>query len=108
MIIFLLRFLETLPAILILSPILLPILSPLGIDQVHFGIIICFNLIIGIITPPMGIGLFVAAKVAETTPEEVFRATIPFFVPLLIGLGIITAFPVLTLWLPDLVFGQRP
>ena len=62
-------FLETLPAILILSPILLPILAPFGIDQVHFGVIICFNLIIGIITPPMGIGLFVAARVADTTPE---------------------------------------
>ena len=101
-------FLETLPAILILSPILLPILAPLGIDQVHFGIIICFNLIIGIITPPMGIGLFVAARVAGTTPELVFRATIPFLVPLLLGLATITAFPVLTLWLPDLVFGHRP
>ena len=101
-------FLETLPAILILSPILLPILAPFGIDQVHFGIIICFNLIIGIITPPMGIGLFVAARVAETTPELVFRATVPFLVPLLLGLATITAFPVLTLWLPDLVFGQRP
>jgi len=101
-------FLETLPAILILSPILLPILAPLGIDPVHFGIIVCFNLIIGIITPPMGIGLFVAAKVAETTPEQVFKATIPFFVPLLIGLVTITSFPVLTLWLPDLVFGPRP
>ena len=101
-------FLETLPAILILSPILLPILGPLGIDQVHFGIIICFNLIIGIITPPMGIGLFVAARIAETTPELVFRATVPFLVPLLLGLATITAFPVLTLWLPDLVFGHRP
>ena len=88
--------------------ILLPILAPLGIDQVHFGIIICFNLIIGIITPPMGIGLFVAARVAETTPELVFRATVPFLVPLLLGLATITAFPVLTLWLPDLVFGHRP
>ncbi|GIT57820.1 MAG: ABC transporter permease [Candidatus Neomarinimicrobiota bacterium] len=69
-------FLETLPAILILSPILLPILAPFGIDQVHFGVIICFNLIIGIITPPMGIGLFVAARVADTTPELVLKGTI--------------------------------
>ena len=101
-------FLETLPAILILSPILLPILAPFGIDQVHFGIIICFNLIIGIITPPMGIGLFVAARVADTTPELVLKATIPFLIPLLFGLAVVTAFPILTLWLPDLVFGPRP
>ena len=90
-------FLETLPAILILSPILLPILAPFGIDQVHFGVIICFNLIIGIITPPMGIGLFVAARVADTTPELVLKATIPFLIPLLFGLAIVTAFPILTL-----------
>ena len=101
-------FLETLPAILILSPILLPILAPFGIDQVHFGVIICFNLIIGIITPPMGIGLFVAARVADTTPELVLKATIPFLIPLLFGLAVVTAFPILTLWLPDLVFGPRP
>lgn len=101
-------FLETLPAILILSPILLPILAPFGIDQVHFGVIICFNLIIGIITPPMGIGLFVAARVADTTPELVLKATMPFLIPLLFGLAIVTAFPILTLWLPDLVFGPRP
>ena len=101
-------FLETLPAILILSPILLPILAPFGIDQVHFGVIICFNLIIGIITPPMGIGLFVAARVADTTPELVLKATMPFLIPLLFGLAVVTAFPTLTLWLPDLVFGPRP
>ena len=101
-------FLEPLPAILILSPILLPILAPFGIDQVHFGVIICFNLIIGIITPPMGIGLFVAARVADTTPELVLKATMPFLIPLLFGLAIVTAFPILTLWLPDLVFGPRP
>ena len=101
-------FLETLPAILILSPILLPILAPFGIDQVHFGVIICFNLIIGIITPPMGIGLFVAARVANTSPELVLKATMPFLIPLLFGLAVVTAFPTLTLWLPDLVFGPRP
>jgi len=101
-------FLETLPAILILSPILLPILAPFGIDQVHFGVIICFNLIIGIITPPMGIGLFVAARVADTSPELVLKATMPFLIPLLFGLAVVTAFPTLTLWLPDLVFGPRP
>ncbi len=100
-------FLETLPAILILSPILLPVVQSFNIDPVHFGIVICFNLIIGIITPPMGIGLFVAARVAGTTPERVLRATLPFFFPLIISLVIISVFPMLTLWLPNLVFGPR-
>ena len=100
-------FLETLPALLILSPILLPVVQGFNIDPVHFGIVICFNLIIGIITPPMGIGLFVAARVAETTPERVLKATLPFFIPLLASLVIISMFPMLTLWLPNLVFGPR-
>ena len=101
-------FLETLPALLIMSSILLPVVQVLGVDLVHFGIIMCFNLIIGIITPPMGIGLFVAARVAQVSPEQVLRATLPFMVPLLLGLLVITFFPQLTLWLPDLVFGKLP
>ena len=98
-------FLETLPALLIMSSILLPVTQALGVDPVHFGIIICFNLILGIITPPMGIGLFVAARVARVAPEQVLRAILPFLVPLVAGLLVITAFPQLTLWLPNLVFG---
>jgi len=101
-------FLETLPALLIMSSILLPVVKVLGVDTVHFGIIMCFNLIIGIITPPMGIGLFVAARVARIAPELVLRAVLPFMVPLLVGLLVITAFPQITLWLPDLVFGKLP
>jgi tripartite ATP-independent transporter DctM subunit len=97
-------FIETVPALLILSSILLPVVKGLGVDPVHFGIIICYNLIIGIITPPMGIGLFVAARVAGITPEAVLRASWPFFVPLLTSLAVITAFPALSLWLPTTVY----
>jgi TRAP-type C4-dicarboxylate transport system permease large subunit len=56
----------------------------------------------------MGIGLFVAARVARISPEQVLRSVLPFMVPLLIGLLVITAFPQLTLWLPNLVFGKLP
>ena len=101
-------FLETLPALLILSPILLPVVKAFGIDPVHFGVIICFNLIIGIITPPMGIGIFVAARVARLTPEQVLRKIMPFFIPLLVGLLLISLLPNLTLWLPNKVFGVSP
>ncbi|MBL8700656.1 MAG: TRAP transporter large permease, partial [Alphaproteobacteria bacterium] len=97
-------FIETVPALLILSSILLPVVKQLGIDPVHFGIIICYNLILGIITPPMGIGLFVAARVAGITPEAVLKASWPFFVPLLASLAIISAFPALSLWLPTAVY----
>jgi tripartite ATP-independent transporter DctM subunit len=97
-------FLETVPALLILSPILLPVVTGLGIDPVHFGVIICYNLILGIIHPPLGIGLFVAARVARITPEQVLRATWPFFIPLFGGLIIISAMPQLSLWLPNTVY----
>jgi tripartite ATP-independent transporter DctM subunit len=98
-------FLETVPALLILSPILLPIVKGLGIDPVHFGVVICYNLILGIIHPPMGIGLFVAARIARITPERVLSATWPFFIPLIGSLIIISAVPALSLWLPNTVYG---
>jgi tripartite ATP-independent transporter DctM subunit len=97
-------FLETVPALLILSPILLPVVKGLGIDPVHFGVIISYNLILGIIHPPLGIGLFVAARVARVTPEQVLSATWPFFIPLFGGLIIVSAVPQLSLWLPNLIY----
>jgi tripartite ATP-independent transporter DctM subunit len=99
-------FVEALATLLILSPILLPVVAGYGIDPVHFGLIICFNLLLAMITPPMGIGLFVAASVAGTTPERVLVAILPFFIPLLIGLVLICVVPELTLWLPNLVFDR--
>lgn len=98
-------FLETAPAILILAPILLPYAIELGIDPIHFGVILCFNLTLGIITPPVGVGLFVAARVSRSTPEVVLRGVLPFMVPLLAGLLAISYLPMMSLWLPNLVFG---
>jgi tripartite ATP-independent transporter DctM subunit len=98
-------FLETTPAILILSPILLPVAVSMGIDPVHFGVVLCFNLVLGIITPPMGIGLFVTARIANMTPEEVLRGTLPFLIPLFGSLLIISFVPQLSTWLPNLVLG---
>lgn len=99
---------EGLPALLITASILYPVVTEVGIDPIHFGVVICFNLVLGIITPPMGIGLFVAARVAGIPVETVLRATLPFLVPLLISLVVITAVPELSLWLPNLVFGPSP
>ena len=90
--------------LVILSSILLPVVEALGVDPVHFGVIICYNLILGIITPPMGIGLFVAARVANITPEAVLKASWPFFIPLLAALVLISAVPALSLWLPTTVY----
>ena len=96
---------DNMPALIICSTMLLPVVKSAGVDPVHFGVIICFNLIIGIITPPMGIGLYIAARVSGISVERVIRAVLPFLIPLLVSLLVISAWPDLSLWLPDLVFG---
>jgi C4-dicarboxylate transporter DctM subunit len=100
--------LEGLPALLITASILYPVVTSIGIDPIHFGVVICFNLILGIITPPMGIGLFVAARIANIPVDDVLRWSMPLLIPLLVSLMLVTVFPQLSLWLPDLVFGPRP
>jgi len=99
-------FLEGPVAILIMAPILLQVVSEFGMGPVQFGVMLSFNLLIGMITPPMGIGLFVAGKVAGISSEAVLKASWPFFIPLLTGLAIISYVPWVTEWLPHLVFGR--
>lgn len=99
-------FLEGPVAILIIAPILLHVVAEYGMGPVQFGVMLSFNLLIGMITPPMGIGLFVAGKVAGISPEAVVRASWPFFLPLLAGLAIISYVPWVTEWLPALVFAR--
>lgn len=98
--------LETTPALLITAPILMPVAAAYGVDPVHFGVIICLNLIIGIVHPPMGIGLFVMSSVTRVRMEAMTRAVLPFLLPLLLSLLVITYVPQVSLWLPDLVFGR--
>src|SRR5690606_24436616 len=99
-------FLEGPVAILIMAPILLEIVAEYGMGPVQFGVMISFNLLIGMITPPVGIGLFVAARVANTSTEAVLKASWHFFIPLLAGLAMISYVPWVTEWLPKLVFGR--
>lgn len=99
-------FLEGPVAILIIAPILLHVVAEYGMGPVQFGVMLSFNLLIGMITPPMGIGLFVAGKVAGISPEAVMRASWPFFLPLFAGLAVISYVPWVTEWLPALVFGR--
>jgi C4-dicarboxylate transporter, DctM subunit len=99
--------LETLPALLICTPVLLPVAQLVGIDPIHFGVILCFNLIVGMITPPMGIGLYVMVAVAKLRFEEITRASMPFLVVLLFALVIITFIPGLSLWLPEFLLGVQ-
>lgn len=90
-------FMETLAAIIILVPILLPVVVAVGIDPVHFGIIIIVNLAIGMVTPPVGVNLFVGSRVGETTLEKAAAGAIPFIVAMLAMLLLITYVPWLSL-----------
>jgi TRAP-type C4-dicarboxylate transport system permease large subunit len=93
-------FLEPTAAITILVPILLPIVRELGIDPVHFGLIMVLNLMIGLLHPPMGLVLFVLARVAKLSIERTTMAILPWLLPLLISLGLVTYVPSISLWLP--------
>ena len=96
-------FLETTAAITILVPILLPISNQLGIDPVHFGVVMVLNLMIGVLHPPMGMVLFVLARIANLSIERTTMAILPWLVPLLISLLIITYWPATVLWLPSMM-----
>ncbi|CAM8659096.1 DctQ TRAP-type C4-dicarboxylate transport system, large permease component [Comamonadaceae bacterium] len=94
-------FIDTIAAITILVPILLPIVHKLGIDPVQFGLIVTLNLMIGLMTPPLGMVLFVLARISKLSVERATMAILPWLAPLVIGLVAITYIPALTLWLPQ-------
>ena len=96
---------EGVPAKLLLVPMLLPVIDSFGIDRVHFGIIIQLGLLIGIATPPMGIGLYIMVEVGKVPFEKVSLAVLPFMIPLMLVLIMLTYIPELTLWLPNLILG---
>ena len=91
------------PLILILTPILLPVIIGIGVDPVHFGMIMLVNLGIGLITPPVGAVLFVGAAVGKVTIENTVKALLPFYVALFMVLMLVTYVPAISLWLPNLV-----
>ncbi len=93
-------FMDMTPAVLIFTPIFLPIVTELGVDPVHFGIIMILNLCIGLCTPPVGSVLFIGVQVAQTRIEKVVMPLLPFFLAMIIGLIVVTLWPGLTLWLP--------
>ena len=99
-------FMEALAAMLVLIPILVPPALLLGIDPVQFGLVFVLNLMIGTITPPVGVVLYVTAKVANVPFEAIVRATTPFLIPLVAVLAMITLWPPLTTWLPSVLLGR--
>jgi C4-dicarboxylate transporter DctM subunit len=96
-------FMETLAAIIILTPILLPVVLKVGVDPVHFGILMIVNLAIGMVTPPMGINLFVGSRVGNAQLEGVIRGAMPFLLSMIVVLLVLTYVPQITLWLPNLM-----
>lgn len=96
-------FLETGAAITVLAPILTPVALQLGIDPIHFGILMIVNLAVGMTTPPVGVNLFVACQIAGLRIEQIIKSMVPFYLALLISLMIITYVPGLSLWLPNIL-----
>lgn len=93
-------FMDMTPAVLIFTPIFLPIVIELGVDPVHFGIIMILNLCIGLCTPPVGSVLFLGVQVAGISIEKAVKPLIPFFIAMILGLVVVTLWPGLSLWLP--------
>jgi len=96
-------FLDSTTATLLVAPLVTAPLVMAGVDPVHLGIIFIFNLMIGLLTPPMGLALFLLSDIAKTSMSAVLKAVIPFYIPLFVSLFIITIWPELTLWLPKMI-----
>jgi tripartite ATP-independent transporter DctM subunit len=96
-------FMDMTPAVLIFTPILLPVVQKFGMDPIHFGLMMIFNLCIGLCTPPVGSVLFVGCSVARTTLRNVLRPLLPFFAAMVIVLLLVTYVPALSLWLPSVL-----
>ena len=95
-------FLDSTTAILVIAPILAKPLVAAGVDPVHLGMVVVFNLMVGLLTPPMGLALFLVAEIGKVTMKEVLREMLPYYVPLGITLLLITYLPWITTWLPRL------
>ncbi|KXS36933.1 MAG: TRAP transporter DctM subunit [Halomonadaceae bacterium T82-2] len=97
-------FMETIAAITILVPVLLPVAVNAGVDPVHFGVIMVLNLMIGLLTPPVGMVIYVLSRVSNIPFERCMRGTLPFLVPLFLALLLVTFIPALSMWLPTLIY----
>ena len=99
-------FMEAIAAMLILIPVLIPVVELVGIDLTHFGLVMVFNLCLGLLTPPVGILLYICANFAGVKLEDEIREVMPFLAMGFLVLLLITIFPELVLWFPRLLLGQ--
>lgn len=100
------QFMEPSSVVMITVPLLLPIAMSLGIDPIHFGVVMIVNMELGMITPPVGLNLFVASGITGLSLKEVIVASLPWSMTILVGLLLVTYIPSISLWLPNLMFGQ--
>jgi len=103
---FLGTFMETMAAMLISVPVLMPIVFEMGMDPVQFGVIMVFNLMVGLLTPPMGICLFITSKIGGISLERTVKAVSLYYIGLLLVLALISLIPGITLWIPNLFYGS--
>jgi tripartite ATP-independent transporter DctM subunit len=99
-------FMETNAILFIMVPVLFPLITSIGVDPVHFGLIVVMNLLIGAVTPPFGMCLYIVTDIAKIPFSQVVKATIPFLIPLLFTLFLSTYVPQIVLWFPNLLFGK--
>jgi len=100
------NFMEPSSIIMIMVPLLLPVATMLGIDPIHFGVIITINMELGMLTPPVGLNLFVASGITGLSIKEVVKAVMPWFLVIFVGLLLITYIPQISLWLPNVMMGK--
>jgi len=96
-------FMDITPAVLIFTPIFLPVVSAMGIHPVHFGTMMILNLCIGLCTPPVGSVLFLGVQVAGLSIQQIVKPLLPFFVAMIVALALVTLIPGLSLWLPNIL-----
>jgi tripartite ATP-independent transporter DctM subunit len=99
-------FMDSTAAMLVFVPLLAPLAASLGIPPVQFGVMVVVNLMIGLVTPPVGFSLYITAKIAAVPLHDVIRAAVPFYIPLLLVLALVTIVPAATLWLPSIMLSR--
>lgn len=98
-------FMETTVIALLMTPILLPVVKSVGIDPVHFGMIMMTIVTMGVMTPPVGVALYSTSAIMGAKPEETVAESVPFFIAILVVVALVVVFPKLTLFIPDMIFG---
>jgi C4-dicarboxylate transporter, DctM subunit len=105
--IFLGMFLEVFSILLIMVPIVLPLLEPLGIDPIHFGVMLVINMELALMSPPVGLNLFVISNISRIPLIEVLKGTMPFFGLMVVMLIVVTYIPTVSMWLPNYLMGAQ-